>query len=118
MSEPKWTLLAAACLLCGCADMSRLGAKPEKEPRASGESLKWARQWELLASAAEAETWAAEHDRLLDALEHAAAMRDGRRADSLADDRSDPKSKPDPTAATLTRAAEALAELGGGDRDR
>lgn len=104
-------VLVALTIFCGCADMSRdRDAKPSAQPRASGDSLAWARQWELLASAAEAETPAEEHDRLLDAMEHAAAMRDGRR---IGGGDGATHSKPDPTAATLNRAAEALAELGG-----
>jgi hypothetical protein len=94
-------------------------------PDASSKSdlSKWKRQWSLLASAAESETWQAEHDRLLDAMEHAAAMRDGRAELPILDEprpiyesKSGEKSG-DPLAATLNRAADALAELGsGGDK--
>lgn len=71
------TLLAALWLCVGCADMSRTPSE-RPAPRADGSRAKWQRQWELLAAAAESPTADEEHSRVLDAMEHAAMMRDGR----------------------------------------
>ena len=100
------SLIGLAC--CGCANMART---PERNASAKGDASAWQAQWELLASAAESPTWAAEHEQILAALEHAAAMRDAAapptdpatsRAGSVPSDN---------TAPTLGRAADALAEL-------
>ena len=133
------TLLAALWLCVGCADMSRTPSERQAAPRTDdGSRAKWQRQWELLAAAAESPTADVEHERVLDAMEHAAMMRDGRfftevieDLDTDGDGRIDASRKrfvditdapdsatsragsapSDNTAPTLARAAEALGEL-------
>lgn len=73
------TAAALCAALCGCADMTRMLDKTVA-PHAvadSESSAAWQKQWDLLAAAAESPTSAEEHARVLDAMEHAAAMRDG-----------------------------------------
>lgn len=107
------TLLAALWLCVGCADMSRTPSE-RPAPRDDGSRAKWQRQWELLAAAAESPTADEEHERVLDAMEHAAAMRDSA-APGKATSRAEPE-KLDATAPTLARAAEALGELANKER--
>lgn len=103
------TLLAALWLCVGCADMSRTPSE-RPAPRADGSRAKWQTQWELLAAAAESPTADEEHSRVLDAMEHAAAMRDSASPADSATSRAG-SALSDNTAPTLARAAEALGEL-------
>lgn len=130
------TLLAAAFLICGCADMSRRDSKPDNAAAAAAEPygaenvetvhhLWWQLQWEKIAAAAEA-SGPAQQAAILDALEFAARIRDGhagRMRAIAATPTTDRESGArnwnapaadaggDTTAPTLTRSASALGEL-------